>query len=573
VPAPRAGLLALSLTAAVAAGCSSAKPTQPLVLRKTEEPPTPPPPPTPRPPAPDEPVKLTVPEPPKADSPADPWVVGQAPEPGSFAPVAFPDIGPYAVTGMAARPDVNRAVVTIRVDKKGAAVATRVALCDTAAGKVLTTWELSGEHAALDLSPDGRMILATAPPAGKARNTLRLWSAGSDSQLKRWSWTPHTVPATRGSGKDGLKDGEAVDVRWAAFVGNDRVVSMSRGGQLRVFDPDGNKLLATLDATPCRPAVTPDGTRVAFLAGEEVALLDPVGGRVSQPRRVGPPPPHPALAFSPDGSRLAVGGNGKAILMETATGSARHVVLPKLRVNEGGAYDKSFGWAGDRHFYSDRQVHDPGFPVPVWDYGGAEQGQFRGHQLWLAVRAGGTVTVRPFTLPHVDAQLHITAAKNRPGLFVLKPGAGVRLDLAGIPSEHRDEVKTALETRLRELGYVPDGGAPAVLFASVDPVGTPTSAAYLGGMSVSYVRRPARLRLVLNNRELWAEAWANPAPFSIPFNADPAKAVAANRSGEPNYELFAKAPMPAYFAGPSAPQGSLGASEFTAGGLRDLPPR
>jgi hypothetical protein len=90
---------------------------------------------------------------------------------------------------------------------------------------------------------------------------------------------------------------------------------------------------------------------------------------------------------------------------------------------------------------------------------------------------------------------------------------------------------------------------------------------------VNYLWRPARLRLVLNNRELWAEAWANPAPFAIPFNGSAAAAVAANKSGEPNYELFAKAPMPAYFPGPAAPQGSLGSSDFTPGGVRDSPPR
>ncbi|MBA4066853.1 MAG: hypothetical protein C0501_24730 [Isosphaera sp.] len=573
MPATRAGLLVLCLAAA---GCSSAKPTQPLVPMKTDDPPpTPPPPPQPPPPRPDDPVKLAVPQPPKADAPPDPWVVGRAPEPGSFAPVPFPDLGPYAVTGLAARPEVDRAVVTIRVEKKGAAVGTRVALCDTTGGKVLSTWELAGEFAALDLSPDGRTILASAPQAGKGRNTLRLWAVGSDGQLKRWSWAPHTVPAAHLPGKDGLKDAEAVDVRWAAFVGNDRVVSISRAGQLRVFDPDGTRLLATLDATPCRPAVTPDGTRVAFLAGEEVALLDPAGGRVGQPRRVGPPPPHPALAFSPDGTRLAVGGNGKAILLETATGAARHVVLPKLRVNEGGAFDKSFGWAGDRYLYSDQQVHDPSFPLPVWDYLGAVQGQFRGYQLWACVRTGGAAAVRPYTLPHVDARPLVTAAKARPGLFVLKPGGGVRIDLAGVPGERREAVKAALEARLRELGYVPDPAAPATLFASVDPVGTPAGAHYPPHGTIPFARRPARLRLVLNDRELWSEAWAINPPFtiSLPPGAKPADAAAAHQFGEPDYDLFARAPVPAYVLGPGAPQGSLGASEFTAGGLRDLPPR
>src|SRR5207244_8181618 len=74
----------------------------------------------------------------------------------------------------------------------------------------------------------------------------------------------------------------SIEVRWAAFVGNDRIASASRAGQLRVYEADGLKPLATIDASMGRPAISPDGTKVAFLAGNSVALLDTVKiGRAS----------------------------------------------------------------------------------------------------------------------------------------------------------------------------------------------------------------------------------------------------------------------------------------------------
>lgn len=578
MPVRLPGLLLLILALCVTAGCSRGRPSPPPEPPKKE---APPPPPAPEPkakppePKPEDNGKLTVPEPDKAKADPDPWAFGPAPEPAAAAPVSFPGLSPFAVTGIAVRPEANRAVVTIRNDKKGQQAGTRLVLCDTAAGKALTEWPLPGECAVLDFSPDRRSVLTTAPQGGRGRDVLRLWLIGSDDQLKKWTFPPHTIPEVppRSTGGRPLTEAESVEVRWAAFVGNDRVVSMSRDGQLKVFDTDGPRLVAGLDATPCRPAVTPDGTRVAFLAGESVALLDPVARKVVGTRVIGPPPPHPVFAFSPDGKQLAVAGNGRVILLDLAAGTVRHVAVPKLRVNDNGTFDKPFGWAGDRYFYADQQLHDPAFPFPVWDYHGAEQAQFRGRQLWLSVRAPGTATsvLRPFTLPHADPQPHALAAQNKPDAFLFKPGNPVRIDLEGVPADRRDEVKAALEGRLKELGLVPDGNAPAVLFASVDPVGTVASVTYPGEGTLSYVKRPARLRLVLNSREAWSEAWSLPPPLTleVPRGAKVTSVLAKTGAGEPNYDLFAKLPMPASVPGPNSPGGPFGTSDFTTDGLKD----
>ena len=477
------GLLLLALSLAAAIGCSRGKGGPPPAPPHEPEPQEPQPKVQPNPepepevePVAGEAVRLTLPK----DNGVWPWAVGKAEEPPESRPISFYGLAPYAVTGFAVRPEANRAVVSIRAEPKKAdpkkgptqtGVVTRVALCNTATGRVQNEWYIPGQYAVLDLSPDGRGILATSAQPGRDRGVLRLWVVGPDGQLKRWVWAPHSVP------KDGLRVDSAAksettstEVRWAAFVGNDRIVSASRAGQLRVYEADGLKPLATIDASMGRPAISPDGTKVAFLAGNAVALLDTVTLKVIGSRWVGTLPPQPVLAFSPDGANLAVGGNGRVIFLNLINGQLQSVTLARLDVNDGGTYDKPFGWAGAAHLLADRSLFDPQLPAPVWEYAGVEFVQFRGWRVWACVRTQGTSTaaICGFTLPDGETLSRAAAAKSKPGAFGLQPGSGVKIDLTGVPEDRRAEAQTILEPRLREVGFKLDPNAPDTLFVSVD---------------------------------------------------------------------------------------------------------
>jgi hypothetical protein len=579
--------LILALSLATVVGCSRGKGSNPPEAPPTTPEPPKPPPPKPQPkvepdpevePVPGEAARLTLPK----DGGAWPWAVGKAAEPPESQPVTFKGLSAYAVTGFAVRPEVNRAVVSIRVDsvkpdptKKGPAAKgpmtpyTRVVPCDTATGKTLDEWHIPGPLAVLDLSPDGRSILATHPQPGKERSLLRLWTVAPDGRLKPSKWTPHTPP------KDALRvdsatseTAGATEVRWAAFVGNDRIVSSSRAGQLKVFEADGLKPLATIDASPGRPAVSPDGTKVAFLVGSSVALLDVPTLKVTGTRWVGTPPPHPALAFSPDGTTLAVGGNGRVILLNLASGQLRNVTLPKLDVNDNGLYDKPFGWAGAAHLLADGRLHDPQLPTPVWEYTGAAFVQFRGWRVWAFARpaGGSTFTLRAHTLPDSGTLSRITAAKNQAGVFGLQPGTAVKLDLHQLPEERRPEAQALLEQRLREVGFVPDANATATVYASVDQPGTKPTVIYPGLGPYQYVKKPLRLRVVLNGKELWNDAWAVEPPLTVRLPAGVALADHLSKigMGGPDYKVLGIAPLPTHLPGPNAPTAPLGTTDLGA---------
>jgi hypothetical protein len=464
---------------------------------------------------------------------------------------------------------VNRAVVTMKVDhfanpKKGIdprrlPEMTRVTLFDTTTGSPLTEWGVPGLHAVLDLSGDGRSILATTPPTSRDRSVMRLWVIGPDGQLKRWSATAHTPPR-EGLRTDATTSG-STDIRWAAFFG-ERVVSISRGGQLRVFNNEGLKPVATIDASPCRPGVSPDGKKVAFLVGPSVALLDPQTRKITGTRWVGQPPPHPVLRFSPDGSKLAIGGNGRLIILNMTSGEFQNIFMPQLDVNDNGQFDKPFGWVGANHLLADSLLFDPQLPAPVWSYSPAEQLQFHGWRVWACVRSPGSpsATLKAYDLPGPGVEAVITNAKAQSGAFTLHPGAAVKIDVAGIPEERRSNVEQILNKRLRALGFNPDATAAMTLFASVDSPGTKPTVVYSGLGSHAYTKKPARLRMVSNDKELWNDAWSVEPPYSVqlPRGTKLDDFLEKLAIGNPDYRAFSLAPLPTHLPGPSAPAGPLG---------------
>lgn len=527
-------------------------------------------------PAPGEPVRLTLPR----DGGAWPWSVGQASQSPESQSLTFRNLPPYALLGFAARPEANRAVVAIRYEppKKGPAPpkgqptsSTRVILCDTAGGRALTEWIVPGLYSILDLSPDGRSILSMSSQGG--RTHLRLWVIGLDGQLKRWNWAPHS-PLRDGMLADpGIAD-SGTDIRWAAFAGIDRVVSASRAGQLRVFDTDGLKPLATIDASPSRPGLSPDGSKVAFLLGTSVALLDTRALKLVGTRWVGPAPPHPVLAFSPDGARLAIGGNRRLVLLTLASGDLQSIPMPRLDVNDNGVYDKSFGWAGASQLLVEGNLFDPQLPQPVWDYGGIRHIQHHGWQVWAAAAdaGGSTVTIRAFTLPTNEAVAALTAAKARAGTFAIQKGSPIKIDVSAVPEDKRSEALEMLEKRVREIGYVVDPAAPATLLTSVDSPGTKPTVAFVGLGFYQYVRKPVRLQVMLNGSQLWNEAWSIEPPFHVylPRGGSLSNYLSKLGTGLPDYSALATAPLPASLPGPEAPAGMLGATDLVP---RPVPPR
>ena len=95
-------------------------------------------------------------------------------------------------------------------------------------------------------------------------------------------------------------------------------------------------------------------------------------------------------------------------------------------------------------------------------------------------------------------------------------------------------------------------------------MGIKATIAYSGLDTFTYTKKPAQLRLVLNGKELWSESWAVEPPYKI--RTVPGATLADHFKepafGEPNYALFAAAPIPAFVPNPQCARAPIGTTEL-----------
>jgi WD40 repeat protein len=249
-------------------------------------------------------------------------------------------------------------------------------LISLGAGTTLRVWHTATARPALELegepvlrafaaSPDGRWLAGSvASVAGRdlpadARDTLRLWDAGTGRQhsvlegqqgpITALAFAPDSsVLASAGyqssdawlwavpSGEplvlfNGAAEGCSVQAlafhphgRLLAVGGIDYLATGGSDGLVAVWDFHERKLVTTLPGGTTALAFSPDGRRLAVATlGQKILLFDVVGWQLAA-EAVGHLDAITALAFSPSGGLLASGGDDRTVrLWEAETGLPR----------------------------------------------------------------------------------------------------------------------------------------------------------------------------------------------------------------------------------------------------------
>lgn len=499
-----------------------------------------------------------------ADGGVWPWPLGQWPE-VQARPVLLTKAlveREYTVRSAAVNPRAGKAVVLLwENDFKKKTHGTHVLWCDLPSGQMTHRWKISDKYyAAFDLHRDGQRFLLRDSHTEK--HILEMWTIAAGDKLPQYTWKPC---AASNRGENG--------VRWAGFVGANHVVTVCDDGILAVWRLDTMQRVGVFANVSGFPTVTPDGERLAFATGENVAVLDPAAAKVIGVRYVGALAKDPVLAFDPRGKTLACAGNGQVTLLDLGGGQVWNAMIAELKLDSD-HFLSDFGWAGDQHFYHNGHLFDLHTPIPVWRYLHPKWIAPRGPHVWAVAHGLGDkeTALRTFTLPHPTVATKVAEALRQPGLFALRPGDPVAIDVSGLPADRQAEIKATLERRAAKLGYVSAPSSAVVFQASVDKTGTESSITYqFGGSSVKcpYMQYHARLKILKNGKLLWHQSSCHTPPFLITvMGKNDIQQMVKDQYGGPDYKVFTDPPLPGVIRGEGS-KNVLGSSELTASGVRD----
>lgn len=238
----------------------------------------------------------------------------------------------------------------------------------------------------LAYSPDGERLAS-----GDLGGTIKLWSLDPQRERRRMRGH-HTSLRTVAVSRDGRKilssDWRERTVIWDADTG-ERWRELDVAGPSALF-PDGRRLLAAqtknyfgrnslvmvdLDTGTKSPgprvedveavAVSPDGERMATLGRDRMARLWDVATGGELRAQAVSFSFFPFLAFSPDGSLLAMGGGDGVMLWRTADGSV--VTPPRLQRECGKVHSAAFSPDGTQLVLGTDEA------VSVWDLAGDQR--------------------------------------------------------------------------------------------------------------------------------------------------------------------------------------------------------
>lgn len=467
------------------------------------------------------------------------------------------------IQGIVVNPACQRAVIGYMLEKPGphSEGRTRLVLCDLAVGKVLGSANAPEKMAPLALDDTGTKVVMRREEFGFGKqDQLEIWSLKGSAIQRLLRWIPH----------DDVQGPER-DVKWAAFAGPDKLLTLG-GGKLTVWNAaTAQPLYWVKSQGGCIPALSPDRKYVAFATDKEVGILDLEAGNVAAFQAVEAPQlPFPVFAFTPNGSRLVCAAFDRIYVWETATGNlAGQMLLAGMNLHVG---SNLVCPAENYALVGKTLLVDLVTQAKVWTYQGHEAVTSLGNVCWFVVATHDAGALVAATLPHPTAKQRMQQAMAAPDFFIFKPGVTVRINVSGLtdPAE-REKVAAVLREKLIANGcHVGENGT--VELVATTEAGKQREVGYhvfgqIGTRIYNVQEYLCRLKLVWQGQTAWEVTGSN-VPGFIQLKEGETIQDVLRRSERPNYAWFAHVELPKMVQKPSAKGGTLGASQVTITGIQ-----
>ena len=497
--------------------------------------------------------------------------------PGERRAIAIPakaDFGERA-KAMVVNPVCRRAVIGYEVGKPGGGDQTRLLLVDLAQAKVLGTGVGSGKMIPLALNDGGSRVVLRTDEFGQGK--LDIWALSPSGVKKELRWTPGDEQKRHGG-----------EIKWAAYVDKEKLVTASSDGRLTIWEASAGQPICTMKIqNNCHPALSPDRKYLAFATEKEIGILDLAAEEVVAMQAVPKPLfPSGAFAFTPKGLRLVCGCMDRFYVWDTATGALYREIAMAGAVPQVG--DNLMCPSEDHVLVGNSLGHplmgnsvlvDIESQVKLWSYGGYQMAAAVDGVCWFALTDREPCGLVPSKLPHPAAQDQIQKAMESPDLFVIKPGATVKINATAIPdAAERDRAISALTQRLQANGCQIGANAAVEVVASVEMgkrgdhtygnmMGPRFGPFASGGKTYTVQEYLSKVKVLYQGQPVWESACTS-LPHIIHLKNGETLEQFLRNSEHPNYAWFGTVEIPKVLQKSTPGAMTIGTTQVTVAGVR-----
>ena len=445
----------------------------------------------------------------------------------------------------------------------GVAPQYRIERVDMKAGKSLNVSTLPLELHMLDLSSDGRLLLARTGPFGPGRSArLDVWQIDGQNAAHVVTFMPFT-PRTGGE-----------QIVWAHFAGPDHVLVRSFDGELSCFEfRKAIQIWSAKAGLSNTNALSATGKYLAASTGHSIAIVEPLSGRALGAIDIGDQPAQ-SLAFAPDGKQLAAAGQDEVSVWDLSHGASVSDIWSV------GAPGQAVEFGASGYLLLDHtHLVSLSKQVIAWTYRGvapAMHGQlaqvWNGRMYYTADAASPGQPHRPViasvALPD-ESVAGVLASAGDPKL-ALHPGMNVSLDV-NVDGSIRQQVTDALTASLKTNGISLAANQPIKLLAKDEP-GQTREVEYRrigfgarGQMDKISVQETKRLLQIAgaDGKPLWQRGGTLMPPPLLSLKAGQSAQAAVAEAMKPSAKFYESQRLPRYI--PKLLDG-FGATQLSASG-------
>lgn len=341
---------------------------------------------------------------------------------------------------------------------------------DVASGKLEGDIEMLPNSRALDISPDGSLVLVAVTKEHSRDNVkarrLEIYSIPLKKHVLAWKLE---AAATNDNGRKNPHGGNTNLFAEGYFIEKNLVLTRQDDGRLVLWSLPDVKAKYVLDSKSKLAGFSP-GRRYALLHSQEQKVLRWLEVKTGQWCGEWAYDGYldPALAFSPNGDKIAqvTTANGYTMvrLFSTANGEQlKEMVIPPLHSRA-----DRLNWNDDRYLLIDSVLLDLENGAPTWRY------TVTGHPLigpdgkyWFCNSERGMTTLVPSQVPSEEVRKAVGKLKPKPVAPLIGPGSRVAVQVGGLAGGlNPADAQQMLIEQVKIRGWIDDPNAPFRLFAS-----------------------------------------------------------------------------------------------------------